>query len=146
MRQNLEQGNLPYPLVFLAPEFRDFGRKWWQTKTKELHREFGMEVVAKSVLNVTFFPYVSRGFGHQKLRVPSQEYNFYLVRQAIARGAVIIHFRRDDIWLDAIPELNRYQLRLKVKNTQNPHITVGSLGEGFKKVRAAIAAAATAGS
>jgi hypothetical protein len=141
MRQNLAHTSLAYPLVFLAPEFRDYGIKWWQRKTKHLITEFGMEIVAKSILNVTYFPYISRRFGHDRLRLPSQAYSFHLVREAMKQGAVIVHFRRDDIWLYEISELKEYPLRLKVRNTQNPSLSPGNLDRNFQKVRTPIAAA-----
>jgi hypothetical protein len=122
MRKNLLHECLKYPFVFLDPDLRGVG-KWWERKLKYLLKRFGREVIARSVLNITYFPYPSRRFGHRKLRVPSQVYSFGLVRDAVNRKAIIVFMRREDMWKEAVPELKNYDRLFQVKNVQNPAIS-----------------------
>ena len=140
MRKNLLHEQLDFPLLFLAPEFTDRGRKWWKQKTKALISVFGQEIVARSILNVTYFPYVSRRFGHRHLPLPSQDYSFRLVRDAVNRKAVIVLMRpgQEGAWKKAVPELNQYERFFRVSNPQNPAISPGNLGSDFQKVVEAI--------
>jgi hypothetical protein len=53
--------------------------------------EVGEECVADSILCVEYFPYHSQSFNHSRLRLPSQEYSFQLVREAIRRRVIIFN-------------------------------------------------------
>src|SRR5262245_3868197 len=140
MRNNLLHGPSDYPFLFLAPDVGGRGKRWWARKLKALRGRFGDQVVARSILNVPYFPYPSRKFGHRDLRLPSQDYSFRLVREAMERGAVIVFMRKGRAWLDAVPELGRYHSRYEVKNFQNPAISCENCA-GFEKVVQAIEAA-----
>lgn len=128
IRGNLSHTASEYPLIFLDPDCP--GSDWWGKKLHHIIEHFdalghdGRKLVAKSILNIVYFPYPSRRFGHRRLSVPSQDYNFDLVRSAIRRDAVIIHLRQSAMWLDSVPELAAYNnRRFEVLNTQRPVIT-----------------------
>src|SRR5207245_11805556 len=78
LRNNLAHGPADYPFLFLAPEFGGPGKTWWERKLKCLLKRFEREVVARSILNVVYFPYPSRRFGHRRLRLASRQYSFHL--------------------------------------------------------------------
>lgn len=124
---NLSHAALKYPLIFLDPEYK--GSDWWDKKLHHLIAYFdglghdGREVIAKSVLNIVYFPYPSRRFGHRRLSVPSQNYTFQLIRSAMEREAVIIHMRKPDKWFSKLPELKNYKLAFEVLNFQRPVLT-----------------------
>ncbi len=127
MRKNLHHEQLDWPFLYLHPNFEGSGRQWWSSKLKHLIKKFGEQIVAKSILNVVFFPYPSRLFGHLRCRVPSRAYGFELVRQAMERNAVIIHMRKPfrgsrDIWADEVPGLKTYKHRFQVQNPMTPRI------------------------
>src|SRR5690242_4076687 len=84
MRKNLIHRPSDYPFVYLDPKLNEAG-KWWHRKLKNLLEEFGGEVVARSILNVVFFPYPSRKYGRGQPALPSQAYSFRLVREAVER-------------------------------------------------------------
>jgi hypothetical protein len=157
MRKNLHHERLDYPFYYLDPAFK--GNDWWEAKLHYLIEHFdglgqdGRRLVAKSVLNVVYFPYPSRLFGHLRCRVPSQTYGFDLVRQAMERNAVIIHMRKPqrkcpnlrDIWADEVRGLSKYERRFQVKNTMTPVINENlrdfqSCQRGFQEAIEAIAA------
>jgi hypothetical protein len=132
---------LKYPFVFLDPKIEPVG-KWWERKLKYLFRIFTREASARSLLNVPYFPYPSRNFGHRRLELPSQGYAFALVREAVERGAVIVFMRRDKMWLEKVPTLKNYKRAFKVKNVQNPTLNPGNLPNGaFAAIVHAIATA-----
>ena len=83
---------------------------------------FERQVVARSILNVPYFPYASRTFGHSRLRLPSQDYSFRLVQEAVSRHAIVVLMRTGAPWLTAVKELNGYEKLYCVRNTQNPVI------------------------
>jgi hypothetical protein len=141
MRKNLRHEKLKYPFVFLDPKLRPVG-EWWERKLKSLFRIYTREAIARSLLNVPFFPYASSRFDHSDIVLDSQAYGFGLVRQAMQRGAVIVFMRRDNIWKEKIHELRDYELAFQVKNRQNPTLNPGNLPDGvFEKIVLVIAAA-----
>lgn len=91
---------------------------YWKQKLQPLINKIGVEKVAKNIAKVQFFPYHSKKFKsiYKKLLkeedftsyLPSQEYNFQLVRNAIEREALIIIPRSKKFWYEAIPELRNY--------------------------------------
>jgi hypothetical protein len=52
LRNNLLHGRSDYPFLFLAPDFGGGGKKWWVRVLKQLLKQFGDQVVARSILNV----------------------------------------------------------------------------------------------
>jgi hypothetical protein len=111
-----------------------------EPKTKALIAKFDRKVVARSLFNVVYFPYVSPHFGHSRLCLPSQVYSFGLVRKAVSRGAVVVLMYRgqERHWLAQVPELTGYSKFLRVNNPQNPAISPGNLGDDFQTVVEAI--------
>jgi hypothetical protein len=138
MLDNLLHKTSRCPFLYLDPSLGDVGR-WWRIKLKILLARCGDEVLARSLLNVVFFPYPSNRFAHRRLEVPSRQYGFRLVRDAIKRGAVIVFMRRDDIWKEAVPELKKYDHCFQVRNVQNPAISPDNCPDGkFEMVVEAI--------
>jgi hypothetical protein len=136
MRNNLQHLPADYPFVFLDPDNVP-GMKWWQRKLKRLLKLFGPKVIARSILNVPYFPYPSRRFRHGRLHLPSQDYGFRLVRDAVNRGAMIVSMRSKKRWLSAVPELKEYENLCQVNNVQNPVISPRNC-PGYQKVVEAI--------
>jgi hypothetical protein len=89
------------------------------------------EVVARGVLCVEYFPYHSVRFAHSSVRVPSQEYGFWLVREALQRRAVVIVMRARRLWEQAIPVLRDYGKLFGLNSPQNVSITPRNCPEGF---------------
>jgi hypothetical protein len=121
-----------YPLFFLDPNdlvMPSDGRKWWERKLKGLFRELGPDedgvrsLLAKSILAVEFFPYALRKYGHGRDPLPSQQYSFGLVRDAMARGAFIVLTRGRKRWLGAMPELEKYPRLVRLKNPQRASVS-----------------------
>jgi len=105
---------------------RDGGGRWWSTRLRRLLEAAGRDAVGKSTkyrpLGVT---------------LPSQRYSFDIVRQAIARGQEIVVMRSRRLWIEAVPELERYPFILS--NNQNPHLSPTQLGDAqFERLARAL--------
>jgi hypothetical protein len=139
LRTNLSQGSAGFPFYYLDPRFESEGRRWWENKLRSLLKLFGRNQLARSILCIELFPYHSRRFCHENLKLPSQEYGFGLARSAIARGAVVVIMRARRQWLAKIPELEKYPRVYTLKNPQNVVISPGNCpGEGFENIVSAI--------
>ena len=131
-RGNLLHAPADYPFYLLDPGIdRTF---WWDRILRRWLEDpgLGRQKVAHRVLCVEYFPYHSRRFKHQGLCVPSQQYSFWLVRQALEREAAILMMRGEECWLKAVPELARHPRRYyKARSWQNPAITPRNFPGGF---------------
>jgi len=130
-RANLNHQLSDYSFYLLNPSVSAPGRVWWDKKLRSLIRDTSREILANNLTCVEFFPYHSIKFGYHNLHLPSQEYSFYLVRQAMARNAVIILMRSRNLWLSAIPELADYPLLFSLLSVQNPTISPRNCPDGY---------------
>ena len=92
-----------------------------------------------SVLCVEFFGYHSDRFAHRKLRLPSQDYGVHLVRQAMARNAVVVVMRSRRFWFDAVLELESYPRRFSLRNVQSTYVSPRNCPDGFDAIVGAVA-------
>jgi hypothetical protein len=88
------------------------------------------ELVAAQLLSVEYSPYHSERFGHHPM-LPSQEYGFHLVRQAVLRNAVVVVMRSLKLWQAAVPELIGYHRAFTLRSVQNVAISPGNCPDGF---------------
>jgi hypothetical protein len=140
MRDNLLHRPAEHPFVYLDPDFNGRSKRWWERKLKHLLERFGTRVVANSILAVEHFPYPSRRYGHRRLVLPSQDYSFRLVGEAMARGAVIILMRGKRRWERAVFGLAQYKRFIILKNLQQPTVSPGNCPRFEEVVRAVEAA------
>lgn len=133
--KNLRHEELEYPFYLLDPRVKDAGGYvWWTRKLKHLIAEFGQKHVANNVLCVEFFPYPSRRYGYCEI-LPSQEYSFYLVREAMKRNDIIVGMRSLRLWLSQIPELENYDNFFALINPQNPAVSPSNCPPGsYQKI------------
>lgn len=133
------------PHVHLAADLAYPGADWWRSAVGHLTREVvdGVPLTPKRIagrlLAVQFFPYHSREFHHGLLRLPSQDFGFALVRQAIARDALTI-MRGEKYWLGAVPELARHRSVARLNAPINAALTPGNVGESvYQQLHARLA-------
>ncbi len=145
------QHKLPYPELplFCLEEEYCTKSKYWNEKLKPLIEKTDRVRVAKNVAKVQFFPYHSIKYKSIYKRLlkeegfnsylPSQEYNFELVRKTMQRGALIVIPRSKRFWYEAIPELEKYPNKHFTKNYRNPILSENNLGEiAFQNILEAI--------
>jgi hypothetical protein len=116
--------------------------EWWKKRYRDLAKKVkGNSELAKRICSIEYFPYASEKFGHSHLRLPSQEYTFEILRNALRDKKVIVITRGLNVWIGAVPELKTH-FGLTVFKTINPRsasITEKNLGKSvFEKVLAAL--------
>ncbi|MCM4161288.1 hypothetical protein FHG64_06440 [Antarcticibacterium flavum] len=141
------QHQLPYPKLPLFCLEEEYIQKsdYWFKKLKPLIDATSDEIVAHKIAKVQFFPYHSTKYKPLYKRLlkeegfssylPSQNYNFELVRKAIQRDAILIIPRSKSYWEEAIPELKAYSNKYITKSYRNPILSKNNLGSAsFYKI------------
>ncbi|MFW6450408.1 MAG: hypothetical protein ACOCZ6_05120, partial [Nanoarchaeota archaeon] len=111
--------------------------RYWSDKLKFfLSSEKDYLNLSKIISCIEYFPYHSKNYKPQKNILYSQKYNFYLVRNAIKRNAIIILMRGKKEWLNAVPELKKYNNLFYTKSPQNVILSPNNLyGDSFYKIK-----------
>lgn len=131
------------PLFCLDERYCEYS-PYWSGKLKPIISAVGKDKVAKNISKIQFFPYHSKKYkpiskkllkneGFEKY-LPSQEYNFQLVREAIYRNAIIVIPRAVKIWEKAIPELKNYQKKFSTNSYGNIILSEKNLGNGYSAI------------
>jgi hypothetical protein len=112
---------------------------WWRSALKGL-RSSGRDYsdLAERIFVVEF-----HGYHSQKASVgavlPSQQFGFRLVAQAIRDRKVIIVSSASNSWHRAVPGLASYDLKVTKRSPQSRALSKGNLGDvGFRLVSAAL--------
>lgn len=66
--------------------------------------------------------------------VPSQAYAYTLVRQALAKNAVVVPMRNTKRWELAIPELIGFENRFELKNHRAGAISQRNCPQGYNRI------------
>ena len=133
-RTNLEQRTSDYPFYLINPAVSGPGRQWWDQRLRRILEVVPRKVVAGSVLCVQYFGYHSHGFDHDRLQLSSQQYGFFLVRQAVSRRAIVVLTRSHRPWFEAVPNLAKYSRLFSLRNVRNTAITPGNCPTGFDEI------------
>ncbi|MDA1298546.1 MAG: hypothetical protein O2868_00530 [Proteobacteria bacterium] len=123
-----------YPFYLLNPELPGGGFDWWSKKLKPLIELFGRERVAHKVFCVELFPYHSVKFAHHKLRVHSQDYAAYLIRNSVQKNALLVAMRGFRFWEQLVPELSEYPQLFRLNSAQNVTISAKNCPLGFPHI------------
>jgi hypothetical protein len=132
------QESVPCPNYYLDPAVTGPGASWMARVLRRLLAEFGAQTVANGVTSYEYFPYHTRRFAHHRVRVPSQEYTFDLLRLAMERDAAIFITRGKAIWEAAVPELGGYARAFSTRSVQNVVISPKNCPDGYTIARAAL--------
>lgn len=130
------------PLFCLDDTYCEYSH-YWSKVLNPIVTELGSngkDIVAKNVCKVQFFPYQSKKFKpiHKSILkkngmnhfLPSQEYTFELVKNAIRRNAIIIIPRAIKKWESAIVELKEYENKYRTNSYGNIILSRNNLGGG----------------
>jgi hypothetical protein len=103
------------------------GYRWWTNRLKPLEQAgVTREELTQGIMMIEFFPYHSTKYTFNKQYVPSQQYQFYLVREAMRLGKTIIIMRAKNTWIKAVPEIGNYPY-LELSSPQNVIISQANL-------------------
>lgn len=138
-RANLAHEPQQYPFYHLDPRLKGSpGEVYYRVKFKAPILEFGEKRVAEEFFVVEYFPYTTKsGFGNISC-ISSQHYNFYLVREAMRRNAVIIQMRAKQRWQEMIPALRNYPHYYELRSAQNTAISERNCPDGYPEIRKAL--------
>jgi hypothetical protein len=92
----------------------------------------GLEAVARGIVLFEYFPYHSRVFAHRALRVPSQQFGFGVLRQALTNAAAVFVTRGRALWETTIPELANHPRLFRTNSVQNIVISPRNAPAGFE--------------
>lgn len=127
----LHQSDPPFYVLDERVNFSG-GYIWWRRILNRIFNDSGMETskamkaINRNLMCVQYFPYHSTTWLGAP-RIPSQNYSFDLVRQAIKEKKKIILMRSEGLWLEAVPELRGQYV--KIINYRNPALSPANLGE-----------------
>lgn len=141
IRDSLALVRSDWPLIQLDPRFEDtpagrYSRHDLFPQLKgELQRRLGgsdeeaWRHLSRSVLFVHHFPYHrKRGANH---RVESQAFGFHLVREAIARNALVVIRNAEKRWFADVPELQDHPRRCRSNAPLVPSLSRGNLPDDW---------------
>jgi hypothetical protein len=94
-----------------------------------LIEKIGLQACSKLIFNVEYFPYHSEKYKPIKKILPSQEYSFSLVREAMNNKKIIIIMRSEKLWHEAIPELKNYSYKYLLHSFLNVVVSPNNLGK-----------------
>jgi hypothetical protein len=102
-----------------------------ETRLRELETRVGRDRLQAGLACVEFFPYHSTWWAGPPL-VPSQQFSFDLVNNALNAGKVIVVLRSWQTWLAHVPALGAYPRLVRHRNPRSSFISPATLGpEGF---------------
>lgn len=133
-RRSLEHTLAPYPFLHLQPNSNTPGARWWRQRTRELASDAGFDKAARRLACIQLVPYHSPEYSGSTPRLPSQEYSFHLVRQAMVREAEIVIMRSVNLWIAAVPELANYSRVHRGSNPRAPFVSRGNLKSSYNIV------------
>lgn len=96
---NLRHTRTDMPFYLLNPAIGGGGYRWWTAKLRPLLQRYEERFLAQHIFSAEYFPYHSHRWSYRLPRVESQGYTYYLVQQAMERGAAIIVMRSYHRWL-----------------------------------------------
>jgi hypothetical protein len=135
-RANLAHAPQEYLFYHLHPALKESpGGVYYRQKFKALIAEFGAKKVAEEFFVVEYFPYTTKRGGGNISCLPSQEYGFYLVREAMKRNAIIIQLRSRQKWQEKIAGLSAYPRYYELRSVQNTALTERNCPDGYPMIR-----------
>lgn len=124
---NLLHKGIDFSKRLYSPEMPDLESKWFKARTKRLVEDTSVEAVSKNLFFVNFHAYHSKSWYPIPFTFETQRYSFWLVSNAIDRGAIILMSRNTIGWLTAIPSLATYKNRFEFSSSRSVHISSNNL-------------------
>lgn len=129
---------MEYPYYPLNPIIKKDDSDYWPKRFRQITEHTHTHKLSRYICNIQFFSYSSKKMNwdyYKKILkgkfLLSQEYNFFLVKQAIKRDAIIIFLRRggQSRWHNAIEELKTYENQYVAKAPFGAYLTEGNFSK-----------------
>lgn len=130
-------------------DLRDLdGRTYWQNLlgSTAANEAIQKEKLLRNMMQIELIGYHSSYYKPwRKTVLPTQEYSFWLVREALRMNKLIVIMRGATKWFGYLPELKTYPRTILIINYLNPTITRGNMERNnpsgaYEKVVAALKA------
>ena len=136
--KNLNQENNEFPHFHFDPELNQTeGSRWFKAKYRWLLEESGNQALSKNLITCELAPYHSMKWKIPRKKLPTQEFTYEIIRNAILRDAVILLARTPKVWIENVPELTRYP-RVFRPNSINASISPKNYPGQFDKILEAL--------
>lgn len=139
-RTNLYHERQEYPFYLLNPQFEKSPGFEWRYDTLErllIQFHYDLKKIANEIFVIEYFPYPSKNFGFYK-GILSQQYSFYLLKEAMKRDALIIQMRAKTNWQKMNPYLRSYHRYYVLNSPQNVKITENNCPDGYPEILRAL--------
>jgi hypothetical protein len=108
--------------------------KYSATRMRALIDQVGRHRVADRMMWLQYFGYQSLEWRRFPVTLPSQEFAFWLLREAIGAGKLVIIARSRRLWIRAVSELETCDY-IQLRSPRGPYLTPANMGEGdFRRV------------
>jgi len=113
------------------------GYKWWTRILKPLiQADVPVTTLRNKIMTIEYFPYHSKDWKDLP-RIPSQQFAFDLVHEAIDRNKIIV-IRSPKRWIEAVPELAEYPY-VTFRSQLNVSVSPKNIGEeNFNNIKSRI--------
>ena len=139
LKDNLHE-KLEYPFHDLNPDYRLTGgfRYWIKVLRNFIKNKDDYKNISKKICCIEFFPYHSKNYMHFGKILNCQKYNFFLVKEAINRNALIVIMKGKGFWFKYVKELKNYK-RIITLNSRSPVLSQNNIrGNGFEQIQRAL--------
>lgn len=105
------------------------GYIWWTRLLRSLINSFGLTILSEKLMCLQYVGYHSKTFRKPSCVLPSQEFTFHLLRQAMRENKTIVIMRSKKLWMQSVPELESYPY-IELKNYRMPFLTEKNIKKG----------------
>ena len=117
-----------WPLAPAMRRNRTYAFEYVMRLMREVIAAVGQERVAQRMMWLQYLGYQSREWVPFPVRLPSQEFAFSLLREAMNSGKLVIIGVGETLWTRAVPELANYGYIL-LHSLRNPTLTPRNMGK-----------------
>jgi hypothetical protein len=96
--------------------------KYAAARLRRLIEVVGRERVAQGMMWLQYVGYQSLEYHPFPVRLPSQEFAFSLLREAISAGKIVVIGRSRKLWIEAVHELADYDY-IELESPRSPYLT-----------------------
>jgi hypothetical protein len=138
-RTNLRQEPSLFPHFFFSPEMDETQGQAWYFKTFGDLLQYAKPIdISNRLLTCEMAPYHSKNWRQPTVKIPTQSYTEFLVKEAMERRAIILIHRGSKYWLEQIENLNKYPLAFRPNSAQSPYVSKGNYSRAFDSILNAV--------
>ena len=111
----------------LSPEMKGSEAfQYAEPRLRALINIVGLERVTQRMMWLQYLGYQSLVWRPFPVPLPSQQFAFWLLREAMSANKIVVIGRSRQLWIDAVPELGRYDY-IELRSPRSPYLTPGNM-------------------